>query len=184
MSDSRNEPPRRSRQARVGRLADDDPRDVPLPGEADHLFCAVLPGERDGLGAERPRVLEVLCDARAIGRGEAERRGGLDEGGDPVRVEAPCEAPGAADDERRRRARAHADEHSLGGCPRLLDAVLRSVAAHLRVDVLRRRTERELTEGDEVARRGRSACPPARPARRGRPCRPSAARGAPRSGDR
>jgi len=135
---------------RVRRLADDDARDVPLPGQRDDLCRPVLAGQRHAVGAQRARELEVLGDARAIRRGQPQRRGGLHERGDPVGVQAGGKASGPAHEPRRSRARAHTDEDALAGSPGLLDAVRLAIPPHLRVDALRRDAQRKLAKRDEV----------------------------------
>src|SRR4051812_29347989 len=66
-------------------------------------------------------------------------------------MESPRHTPRGPHEARRRGARADADENALRRRPNALNAVLRAVYTHLRVDALGRQPQRQLAQRDEVA---------------------------------
>ncbi len=136
---------------RVGRLADDDLRDVSLASVTYGLRGRVVAAQDDGVAVERLDEAHVLGKSRAVARRHAHGGRRLHVDADKLRVQAARHPPRRAHEMRGVRAGRHADEHALARMPRLIDSVCGLVAAHLRVDALGRPAQRELAKRDEVA---------------------------------
>ncbi len=133
------------------RFPDDDLRGVARTREAQQLLGGVLSLQPDGLRPELLGEAQVLRHALAVRVRHPQGSRRLHEHGDAARLQARGHPSRGPYDARRRGAGAHRDEDPLGGRPDALDAVLRLVQAHLRVDALGGAPQRELAKGDEVA---------------------------------
>ncbi len=129
-------------------LAGDDFGDVVLAREVDDLCHHVHAGQPHGLGAELLGQGEVLRERLLFGVGEGRR---LDSDGDPFGVQSGGHPPRRPHKLGGERTGTDADEEPLGGPPDAGDRLLFTVTAHLQVDAVGGRAQRQLAQRDEVA---------------------------------
>jgi len=114
------------------------------------FFRRIEPAHGRRLGSELFRELEILHQSIAVARADPLARG-LDVEDYPFALERRGHALARADQPRTRRIRANAHQDALARGPRLLDAVLPHVAAHLRIHPLGGAAQGELPQRDQVA---------------------------------
>ena len=143
--------------ARAGRFADDDLGDVVGAGIGDEFVGDVAPGDRNRRCTQALGQPQMVGDAVALDIAEPLGARGLDIDRGPRHAQAIGDPPCIANQPRRARRLADADQHPLTGRPRAGNRMLAHMRQQLLVDALGGAAQRQLAQRRQIAGREKVA---------------------------